>query len=111
MKAAGMHTCPSSAKLVVKVHQLHRALAREGATFDNGLMDALDLSTSQATHHTDTAMPLLKKPDSVTIQVSDPKYITDGGIEAIDVEMHYGDNGSGKTVCSPSTCPFVTSDV
>ena len=100
-----MHTCPSSAKLVVKVHQLHRALAREGATFNTGLIESLDLSTPQATNHTDTAMPLWKKPDSVTIQVSDPKYTTDEGIEAIDVGMHYGaPNGSGKTVCSPPIC-------
>ena len=105
MKAAGMHTCPSSSKLVVKVHQLHRALAREGATFDNGLMDALDLSTFQATTYSDMMMPLLKKPDSVNLHVSDPKYTTDEGIEAIDVEMQYGDpNGSGKTVCSPPIC-------
>ena len=112
MKAAGMHTCPSSSKLVVKVRQLHRALARQGANFDNGLIVAVDLSALQAAKDADTAMPLSKKPDSITVQVSDPKYITDEGIEAIDVEMHYGNpNGSGKTVCSPYTCPFVTSDV
>jgi hypothetical protein len=43
---------------------------------------------------------LLKKPYSVTIQVSEPKFITDEGIEAIDVGIHYGHpNGGGKTVC------------
>ena len=105
MKAAGMLTSPSSAKLVVKVHQLHRALARVGATFSTGLIECLDLSTLQATNYTNTPVPLLKKPDSITIRVSNPKYITNEGSEAIDVEMHYGDpNGSGKTVCSPPIC-------
>jgi hypothetical protein len=103
MKAAGMHICPSSAELVVKVHQLHRALVREGATFDGDLIGALDLATIQARAKTlGTGIPLMEKPDSVITRVSDARYITDEGIEAIDVEMHYGDpNGNGKTVCLP----------
>jgi hypothetical protein len=103
MKAAGVHICPSSAELVVKVHQLHRALVREGATFDGDLIDALDLATIQARAKTfGTGIPLMEKPDSVITRVSDVRYFTDEGIEAIDVEMHYGDpNGNGKTACLP----------
>jgi hypothetical protein len=48
--------------------------------------------------------------DSVAIQVSEPKFITDEGIEAIDVEIHYGDpNGDGKTVRLPRKCPIIHS--
>ena len=103
MKAAGMHICPSAAELVVKVHQLHRGLVREGATFDTNLIDALDLSAIHASPEPPgTAIALWERPESVSIQVPDAKYVTDEGIEAIDVEMHYGDPiGGGKTVCLP----------
>jgi hypothetical protein len=96
-----MHLTPTPAYFLVKIKQLHRALAREVSTFDTGLLDALDLFTTRTSAKpSGTANSLLEKPDSVTTQVSAPKYITDEGIEAIDVEIHYGDpNGSGKTVC------------
>jgi hypothetical protein len=112
MKAAGMHICPSSAELVVKVHQLHRALVREGATFDGDLIDALDLATIQARAKTfGTGIPLMEKPDSVITRVSDPKYITDEGIEAIDVGIHYGNpEGGGKTVWLPFLCLIQITD-
>lgn len=94
-----MHLTPTPAYFQVKVHQLHRALAREGATFETGLIDALDLSTSDSGASPDTTIPLQEKPDNVVTRVSDPKYITEEGIEAIDVEIHYGNpNGGGKTV-------------
>jgi hypothetical protein len=96
-----MHLTPTPAYFMVKIKQLHRALVRVGAIFDTGLLDALDLSTIKSSAKPcGTATTLLERPDSVTTQVSAPKYITDEGIEAIDVEIHYGDpNGSGKTVC------------
>jgi len=102
MKAAGMHLTPTPAYFLVKIKQLHRALSHGDSDFNASLLDCLDVHTSDVSRPKVGSNLLLERPDSVTIQVSEPKYITDGGIEAIDVDIHYGDpDGVGKTVCPP----------
>jgi hypothetical protein len=102
MKGAGMHLTPTPAYFLVKIKQLHQALYQSNVDFNASLLDCLDVHTSHIAWPKAGSEVWLEKPDSVTIQVSEPKYITDKGIEAIDVEIHYGDpNGSGKTVCPP----------
>ena len=97
-----MHLTPTPAYFLVKIKQLHRALSQNIADFNASLLDCLDVHTSDKSRPKVGSDLLLDRPDSVAIQVSEPKYITDGDIEAIDVDIHYGDpDGVGKTVCPP----------
>jgi hypothetical protein len=101
MQAAGMHISPTPAYFLVKTQQLRRALCHESVDFATGLIHALDLSANQSAQST-TQLPhaaKLKRPDSVSVRVDGPQYITDTGIEAIGVNILYGDGyGGGKTV-------------
>jgi hypothetical protein len=102
MKSEGMHLTPTPAYFLVKIKQLHQALCQSNADGNASLLDCLDVHTSHIAWPKAGSEVLLERPDSVIIQVSEPEYITDEGIEAIDVDIHYGDpNGSGKTVCPP----------
>ena len=41
----------------------------------------------------------MQMPKSVTTRLRGPEYITDNGVEAIDVSIHYGTpDGGGKSV-------------
>jgi len=102
MKAAGMHLTPTPAYFLVKIKQLHRALSLDDSNSNASILDCLDVHASDNPRQKVGSDLLLERPDSVTIQVSEPEYITDGGIEAIDVEIYHGDpDGVGKTVCRP----------
>lgn len=112
MKSVGMHLTPTPAYFLVKIKQLHQALWQSNADFNASLLDCLDVHTSDIARPEAGSDLLLKKPDSVTIQVSEPKFITDEGIEAIDVGIHYGNpEGGGKTVWLPFLCLTQTSDL
>ena len=102
MESEGMHLTPTPAYFLVKIKQLHQALCQSDADFNASLLDCLDVDMSDIARPEAGSDLLMERPESVTIQVSEPKYITDGGIEAIDVEIHYVDhNGGGNTVCLP----------
>jgi len=94
-----MHLSPTPAYFVVKIEQLHRALSHD-IDFDHGLLYSLDLS-STASENAAVAVssPLMQVPKSVTTRVQGPEYITDNGVEAIDVSIHCGTpDGGGKSV-------------
>jgi len=101
MQAGGMHLSPTPAYFSIKVQQLRRALCHESTDFATGLIHTLDISSIQFTEA--NAQPHktaeIRRPDSVLVRVDGPHYISDTGIEAIDVNIHYGDgDGGGKTV-------------
>lgn len=95
-----MHISPTSAYFLVKIQQLHRALSRNDSDFDSGLLHALDVHTDRpGTTSGGELVSTLQIPESVTTRVDGPLYVTDEGIEAIDVEIHYGTvDGGGKSV-------------
>ena len=101
MQAGGMHLSPTPAYFSVKVQQLRRALCHESTDLATGLIHTLDISSIQSTK-ADTQphkTAEIERPDSVSVRVDGPQYISDTGIETIDVNIHYGDgDGGGKTV-------------
>lgn len=101
MQAGGMHFSPTPAYFSIKVQQLRRALCHESTDFASGLIHSLNISSIQSakasTHPHKTAE--IERPDSVSVSIDGPHYISDTGIEAIDVSIHYGDgDGGGKAV-------------
>jgi len=102
MKAAGMHLTPTPAYFLIKTQQLRRALLHKSEEFSSGLVYCLDVLVTPSETETAAAtapVELLKIPANVSTRVSNPRFITNKGVEAVDVEIHYGTpDGGGKFV-------------
>jgi hypothetical protein len=112
MKAAGIHLTPISANLQVKANQLGQALSKSPSSFGSGLLNALDLcSRAPIAAAEEDEVPQIQIPDSITTRVDGPKYITDEGVKAIDVTIHYGTPDGGGRSVSPSFTKRICLDV
>jgi len=81
MQAAGMHLSPTPAYFSIKVQQLRRALYHESTDFATGLIHTLDISSIQSTkaNTQPDKTPEIERPDSVSVRVDGPHYISDTG--------------------------------